>query len=92
MNRFICFILCLLCFPAYAKLEVYFTPSKKCEDSIVNLINKSQKSIDATVYSINNRQIVNAIIDAHNRGIKLRILTDKLQAANKNSKVLDLYK
>jgi len=71
--------------------QVYFSPSLKCENNIVKLINNTQESIDAAVYAINNKDIVNAIKKAHKRGIKIRILTDRLQAANKSSKVKELY-
>lgn len=91
MKKIFLLIVIFVCFPVYAKVEVHFTPSTRCEDSIVGLINSSGKTIDIAVYSINNNQIVNALKNAHNRGVKLRILTDKLQASSKYSKVLDLY-
>ena len=91
MKKIFLLIVVFVCFPVYAKVEVHFTPSTRCEDSIVGLINSSGKTIDIAVYSINNNQIVNALKNAHNRGVKLRILTDKLQASSKYSKVLDLY-
>ena len=75
-----------------AKVNIYFTPSKKCENSIVKLINQSEKNIDVAVYAINNDDIVKAIKEAYDRGVKIRILTDKLQASSKHSKVIDLYK
>ncbi len=85
------FLMIFLCFPVYATVDVHFTPSSKCENLIVNMINNSKKTIDAAVYSINNKQIVAALKNAHDRGVKLRILTDKLQASSKYSKVKDLY-
>lgn len=78
-------------YPCYAGMSAFFTPSKKCENSIVQHIDKAEKSVDAAVYAINNKVIVNALKKAHKRGIKIRILTDKLQASNKNSKVRELY-
>ena len=78
-------------YPCYAGMFAFFTPSKKCEDSIVKRINKAEKSIDAAVYAINNKDIVTALKKAHERGIKIRILTDRLQAGNKHSKVRELY-
>lgn len=92
MKKIFLTIFLLFTTPAFAELEVYFTPSRTCEDSIVNLIRLSQKTVDAAVYSINNDQIVSALKEAHNRGVHLRILTDKLQAGSKSSKVLDLYR
>ena len=91
MKKIFLLIVVFVCFPVYAKVEVHFTPSTRCEDSIVGLINSSGKTIDIAVYSINNNQIVNALKNAHNRGVKLRILTDKLQASSKYSKAVDLY-
>ena len=73
------------------ELKVFFSPSSKCENSIVKLINKSEKQIDVAVYAINNDNIVDALKKAHDRGVKIRILTDRLQASNKSSKVRELY-
>ena len=87
-------ILLLVLFPylAYAKVSVYFSPSTKCEQEIVELINQSQSNIDVAMYSINNDEIVDALKRAHDRGVKIRILTDKLQASSKYSKVIELYR
>ena len=90
MKKIFVLIIIFFCLPVYAKVKVHFTPSLECENSIVGLINNSKKTIDIAVYSINNNQIVEALKKAHGRGIKLRILTDKLQASSKHSKVFDL--
>lgn len=81
----------LVSLPCLAKVDVKFTPSSDCEDYIIKYIEASQKTIDIAVYSINNDKIVTALKKAYDRGIKLRILTDKLQTSNKSSKVFDLY-
>lgn len=72
--------------------RVAFSPSTDCEDMIIKLINGSSDKIDIAVYSINNDNIVNALKKAHDKGVKLRILTDKTQASGKSSKVFELYK
>ena len=76
---------------AFAKTEVLFTPSLQCENKIEQLIDKSKYSVDIVVYSINNTKLVEAIERAYQRGIKVRILTDRLQAAGKSSLVTHLY-
>ena len=76
---------------AFAKTEVFFTPSLQCENKIEQLIDKSKYSVDIVVYSINNTKLVEAIERAYQRGIKIRILTDRLQAAGKSSLVTHLY-
>ena len=78
-------------YPSYAGMSVFFTPSDKCEISIIGEINKAEENIDAAVYAINNQDIVDALKDAHRRGVKIRILTDRLQASQKKSKVRELH-
>ena len=70
---------------------VAFSPSKECENLIIKLINDSSAQIDVAVFDINNENIVNALKSAHDKGKKIRILTDKRQAGGKHSKVLELY-
>lgn len=72
-------------------IQIYFSPSTHCENNIVRFINRSKNRIDAAVYALNNDRIVKAIKRAHKRGVKIRILTDRLQAANRSSKVRELY-
>ena len=88
---FVVIFLFISSIPAFAGMTAFFTPSQKCENSIVQRINKTEKSIDVAVYAINNKDIVDAIKKAYDRGVKIRILTDRLQAGNKNSKVRELY-
>lgn len=78
--------------PVYAQLEVNFTPSLSCEQRIIELIDESQQSVDVAVYSINNDNIVKALNNAHKRGVRVRILTDKTQAGKKSSKAVDMYR
>lgn len=87
----VCFFIILQISPVYAGMSAFFTPSKKCETIIVQQINNVEKSIDAAIYAINNENIVEALKKAYIRGVKIRILTDRLQASNKNSKVRELY-
>ena len=88
LSVFICFLLWSM--PALAA-EVYFSPSTKCESNIIALIDGSEKRVDVAVYALNNVDITEALKRAERRGVKVRILTDRLQAANKRSKVMELY-
>ena len=76
---------------ALAQPKVYFSPSLQCEKRLLKLIDNAKESIDIAVYSINNTNLVEALKRAHKRGVKIRILTDRTQAANKSSKVKDLH-
>lgn len=67
--------------------EVYFSPSTDCEDRIVKAINESKTEVVASVYSINNKKIVEALYNAKKRNVKVRVLTDRVQASQKSSLV-----
>ena len=84
----------LLFLPFFARandIQIYFSPSNHCENNIVRFINKSKKQIDVAIYSLNNDRIVEALKKAHKRSVKIRILTDRLQASNRSSKVRELH-
>lgn len=80
-----------LSYPAFADITSFFSPSFDCENNIIKRIDKSEKSIEAAVYAINNRNIIKALKRAYDRGVKIRILTDRTQAGLKSSRVLELY-
>jgi phosphatidylserine/phosphatidylglycerophosphate/cardiolipin synthase-like enzyme len=67
--------------------EVYFSPSEQCENKIIDLIDNSLKTIDVAVYSINNIAISESLIKAYERGVDVRIITDRVQAKGRSSKV-----
>ncbi len=92
MKKWIWLILfsCLLT-PAAGKVTAYFSPSLDCENQIIRLIKTSQKTIDIAVYTITNRPIMRAVEKAHERGVDVRIITDKKQADHYSSVSTRLY-
>ena len=76
--------------PTDGWIRVYFTPGKDCENNIIVELDKAKKHIDIAVYAITNRHIVDAILAAHRRGVKVRIITDRLQSAGRGSLVSEL--
>ncbi len=70
--------------------KVFFTPSDDCENAIEEDISKSFSSIDVAVYALNNSKLTEALKAARKRGVKVRILTDSLQAAGKSSSALEM--
>lgn len=81
-------LLLLFSFPVRAQ-EVYFTPSRDCENAVIRGIDGAA-TIDAAVYAVNNPNIVQALKRAHDRGAKIRLISDRLQAAGKSSKIQEL--
>ncbi len=63
---------------SYARdIEVYFTPSYKTLDRIVDLINMSTKNIDIAMYTFTSRPLAHALIIAQKRGVKIRVVLDR---------------
>lgn len=58
------------------KNEVYFSPGEACRDRIIELLNEARQQIDICVFTISDNLISQAIYDAHQRKVKVRIVTD----------------
>ncbi len=71
-------------------VEIFFTPGADCENQIVAALKGATTEVVAAVYSINNGRIVAALKAAKARGVRVRVLTDRTQAAGPSSKVIDL--
>lgn len=61
----------------------YFSPDRGTADLIIGFIDRCESTIDAAVYSLTHDGIADALIRAHQRGVKLRVLTDNLQASSR---------
>lgn len=59
---------------------VCFTPNKRCQSHIVDHINDAKKSIRLQAYSFTDKVIANALVDAHKRGVDVKLILDKSNA------------
>jgi phospholipase D len=77
---------------AYGTGEVStcFTPPAGCGTVIASQISKAQDSIYVQAYGFSSGEITKALINAHNRGIKVRVLLDKSNIGAKYSKMRKL--
>jgi phosphatidylserine/phosphatidylglycerophosphate/cardiolipin synthase-like enzyme len=78
--------------PVRADLKAFFSPKGGCESEIVRIVENTQKHLDVAVYSINNRAILCSLEKAKKKGVRVRILTDHVQAAGNARITLDLVK
>jgi len=69
-----------------------FTPPSGCGTVIANLISRAEKSIYVQAYGFTSGEIAKALINASNRGVKVRVLLDKSNIGAKYSKMRDLRK
>jgi len=76
--------------PRKGWVRIYFTPGPDCENNIIAQIEQAKKNIDVAVYSITNQRIVDSLLAAKQRGVKIRVITDRLQSKGKYSLVARL--
>lgn len=65
--------------------DIYFSPNGGAADYIVKFIDKTKHTLDVAVYSLTHDKIAEALIRAKDRGVKVRIITDALQAKGADS-------
>jgi len=81
-------ILLVLLLPtvAFASIDVYFSLVDDPEGTIIEELNKAKKSIDISMHYFTDRDLANAVMDAHNRGVRVRVYLDKDQKEAEYSK------
>jgi len=67
-------------------VELCFTPSSACSSVIESKIAKAVSSIYVQAYGMTSPTIVDSLIKAHEKGIKVRVLLDKSNLKDKWSK------
>ncbi|RDV80753.1 phospholipase D family protein [Ammonifex thiophilus] len=62
-------------------MEVYFPRAGQDPAPVLcGLIERAQSSCDVAIYSLTHPDIVKALVQAHKRGVKVRVITDREQA------------
>jgi mitochondrial cardiolipin hydrolase len=56
--------------------EIYFSPGNDCLYAIKDALRDVRKTLDICVFTITDNRIVDDIMDAHTRGVRVRVLTD----------------
>jgi cardiolipin hydrolase len=65
--------------------EAWFGPGEKCPQRIRSLLNEARQSVDICVFTITDDRLTSAVLDAHRRGVRIRIVTDNDKAADLGS-------
>ena len=65
--------------PATGELEVAFSPNGGCTTLVVKVINSAKRSIRVLAYSFTSAPIAKALVDAHKRGVDVKVVVDKSQ-------------
>jgi len=59
-----------------AESVAFFSPGDACWHHIVQCLNAARKTADLCVFTITDDRISRAVLDAHRRGVKVRIISD----------------
>lgn len=69
---------------------VLFVPDDPVKKVLLGLIYSERWYIKAAVYQLTDADLFDALIDAHHRGVKIEIITDKSCLASKHEKITEL--
>jgi cardiolipin hydrolase len=68
-------------------LDVHFSPGDECLFAICRQIESAERSADVCVFTITDDRIATRLLDAHRRGVRVRIITDNDKAFDEGSDV-----
>lgn len=68
-------------------VEVGFSPGRTAKQIVLTVIEEAQTSIDIAAYSFTSKPIALALVDAQQRGVNVRVVTDKKSNGGKYTAV-----
>jgi phosphatidylserine/phosphatidylglycerophosphate/cardiolipin synthase-like enzyme len=71
--------------PECPQVAVCFTPGEDCTQLIVQALSAAKDTILVQAYSFTSAPIAKALVEAHKRGLKVRVILDKSQRSAKYS-------
>ena len=67
--------------------EAHFSPGDHCLRRIVSLITSARRAADICVFTITDDRISRTLLEAHNRGVRVRVITDDQKTEDLGSDV-----
>ncbi|WP_052374682.1 phospholipase D-like domain-containing protein [Chondromyces apiculatus] len=67
--------------------EVAFSPGEACLEMIRSRLEGARRTLDVCVFTITDDRIAEAILDAHRRGVAVRVITDNDKSLDEGSDV-----
>jgi len=65
--------------PAHGTVEVLFSPQDPVESRLIELIDRARQSIHIQMYVFTRKALARALVRAHQRGVRVRVLVDARQ-------------
>ena len=72
--------------------EVLISPGKQIPDTLHVLLENAKRSIDICVFTISDQSLSKRLLDAHMRGVAVRIISDDKKVNDRGSQVYNLKK
>lgn len=66
---------------------IFFSPGEACWRHLASRVNQARRTMDLCVFTITDDRVSNPILDAHRRGVKVRIVTDNEKAHDPGSDI-----
>jgi phosphatidylserine/phosphatidylglycerophosphate/cardiolipin synthase-like enzyme len=77
--------------PAAGTVEALFTPWDDAEGALLREIAAARRDIHVQAFLFTSRNLARALLDAHRRGVRMRVLADgKMVAQGDNSRIPEL--
>lgn len=70
-----------------AVAEARFSPGQDCVRRVISLFKHAQRLVEVCVFTITDDRIADAILDAHQRGVKIQVVTDTMKAMDRGSDI-----
>jgi mitochondrial cardiolipin hydrolase len=71
--------------PESSRMEAHFSPGDAPLRAIVSLIEEARGSIDVCVFTVTDDRLSRVLVDAHQRGIRVRVVSDNEKALDAGS-------
>lgn len=69
-------VLVLACARPPAETQVYFSPKGGVEKALVRLVDEASRQADIAMYAFTSERLAEALVQAHRRGVRVRVLLD----------------
>ncbi len=73
--------------PDSSRVEAHFSPGEAPLRAIVKLIEEARGSIDVCVFTVTDDRLTRALLEAHGRGLRIRLVSDDDKALDAGSDV-----
>ncbi len=73
-----------------SQAECHFSPGEACRRRLAELLREAKQSVDICVFTITDNRLSRAVVDAHKRGVRVRVISDDDKAEDLGSDTHDM--